>query len=138
MATKPTPKPKNTGKSKPKGLNDFLKEGKTPPSKNKKLPSDADVIIKGFNDKKTVAKSAKKATTKTTPVSKTTSTAKPKPAPSPTAASQLKNTTRIKDANGNMVVTSGVYGKKFYDVKDGKPVLNKKETDYWFNSKRNK
>lgn len=131
----PVPMPK---KSKTKGLNDFLKEGKTPPSKNKKLPSDADVIIKGFNDKKTVAKSAKKSTTKTTPVSKTTSTAKPKPAPSPTAASQLKNTTRIKDANGNMVVTSGVYGNKFYDVKDGKPVLNKKETDYWFNSKRNK
>jgi len=46
MATKPTPKPK------PKGLNDFLKEGKTPPSKNKKgIPSDADVIIKGYNDK---------------------------------------------------------------------------------------
>jgi hypothetical protein len=40
-------------KPKPKGLNDFLKEGKTPPSKNKKgIPSDADVIIKGYNDKK--------------------------------------------------------------------------------------
>ncbi len=29
----------------------------TPPSKNKKLPSDADVILKGYNDKKTIAKS---------------------------------------------------------------------------------
>ena len=48
MAAKPTPKPK----AKPKGLNDFLKEGKRPPSKNKKLPSEADVIIKGYNDKK--------------------------------------------------------------------------------------
>jgi hypothetical protein len=48
MAAKPTPKPK----AKPKGLNDFLKEGKRPPSKNKKLPSDADVKIKGYNDKK--------------------------------------------------------------------------------------
>jgi hypothetical protein len=46
-------KPKPTPKAKPKGLNDFLKEGKTPPSKNKKgIPSDADVIIKGYNDKK--------------------------------------------------------------------------------------
>ena len=138
MATKPTPKPKNTGKSKPKGLNNFLKQGKTPPSKNKKLPSDADVIIKGYNDKKTVAKSAKKSATKMTPASKTTSMAKPKPAPSPTAASQLKNTTRIKDADGNMVIKSGVFGKKIYDVVNGKPVLNKKETDYWFNPKRKK
>jgi hypothetical protein len=125
-------------KAKPKTLNDFLREGKRPPSKNKKLPSDADVIIKGYNDKKTAAKSAKKSATKMTPASKTTSMAKPKPAPSPTAASQLKNTTRIKDADGNMVVTSGVYGNKFYDVKDGKPVLNKKETDYWFNSRKAK
>ena len=39
-------------KAKKKGLNDFLKEGKRPPSKNKKLPSEADVIIKGYNDKK--------------------------------------------------------------------------------------
>ena len=45
-------KPKPTPKAKPKGLNDFLEEGKTPPSKNKKgIPSDADVIIKGYNDK---------------------------------------------------------------------------------------
>ena len=42
--------------AKPKGLNDFLDKGKTPPSKNKKLPSDADVILKGYNDKKTIAK----------------------------------------------------------------------------------
>ena len=55
MAMKPTPK------AKPKGLNDFLKEGKTPPSKNKKLPSDADVILKGYNDKKTIAKEKLKA-----------------------------------------------------------------------------
>jgi hypothetical protein len=57
MAAKPTPKPK----AKPKGLNDFLKEGKTPPSKNKKLPSDADVTLKGYNDKKTIAKEKLKA-----------------------------------------------------------------------------
>ena len=47
-------KPKVTPK--PKGLNDYLDKGKTPPSKNKKLPSDADVILKGYNDKKTIAK----------------------------------------------------------------------------------
>ena len=46
--------------AKPKGLNDFLKEGKRPPSKNKKIPSDADVIIKGYNDKKTLSKNKKK------------------------------------------------------------------------------
>lgn len=50
--------PKATKSSKPKGLNDFLKSGKTPPSKNKKgIPSDADVVIKGYNDKKTLSKS---------------------------------------------------------------------------------
>jgi hypothetical protein len=43
-------------KAKPKTLNDFLKEGKRPPSKNKKLPSEADVIIKGYNDKKSLSK----------------------------------------------------------------------------------
>jgi hypothetical protein len=49
MAAKPTPKPK----AKPKGLNDFLKKGKRPPSKNKKgILSSPDVIIKGYNDKK--------------------------------------------------------------------------------------
>ena len=46
-------KPKPTPKAKPKGLNDFLKQGKTPPSKNKKgIPSDADVKLKGYNKKK--------------------------------------------------------------------------------------
>jgi hypothetical protein len=61
--TKPAPKkteskgPKVVGKKpKPKGLNDYLDQGKTPPSRNKKLPSDADVILKGYNDKKTIAK----------------------------------------------------------------------------------
>jgi hypothetical protein len=49
-ATKPPIKPKA------KGLNDYLDKGMTPPSKNKKLPSDADVILKGYNDKKTIAK----------------------------------------------------------------------------------
>lgn len=43
-------------KVKPKGLNDYLDKGQTPPSRNKKLPSDADVILKGYNDKKTIAK----------------------------------------------------------------------------------
>jgi hypothetical protein len=77
-------KPKPTPKAKPKGLNDFLKDGKRPPSKNKKLPSDADVIIKGYNDKKTVTKSAKKL------ASRTTSTPKPKVTPKP------KKTTKPK------------------------------------------
>ena len=45
---------KATPKGPKKGLNDFLKEGKRPPSRNKKLPSEADVIIKGYNDKKTL------------------------------------------------------------------------------------
>jgi hypothetical protein len=53
----PMPKPKITAKPKPRGLNDYLDKGQTPPSKNKKLPSDADVILKGYNDKKTIAKS---------------------------------------------------------------------------------
>ena len=42
-----------------KGLNDFLKQGTKPPSKNKKLPSDADVILKGYNDKKTLTRKKK-------------------------------------------------------------------------------
>jgi hypothetical protein len=47
-------------KAKPKGLNDFLKEGKRPPSRNKKgIPSDADVILKGYNDKKTLGRKKK-------------------------------------------------------------------------------
>jgi hypothetical protein len=57
---KPVVKPKAPATkppmNKPKGLNDYLDKGKTPPSKNKKLPSDADVILKGYNDKKTIAK----------------------------------------------------------------------------------
>jgi hypothetical protein len=64
----PAPMPKKTSvpglkKATPrgpkKGLNDFLKEGKRPPSRNKKLPSDADVIIKGYNDKKTLGRKKK-------------------------------------------------------------------------------
>jgi hypothetical protein len=51
---------KVTPKAKQKTLNDFLKEGKRPPIKNKKIPSDADVIIKGYNDKKTLSKNKKK------------------------------------------------------------------------------
>jgi hypothetical protein len=50
---------KYNASKKKKGLNDFLKEGKRPPSKNKKLPSDADVIIKGYNDKKTLNRKKK-------------------------------------------------------------------------------
>lgn len=50
--TKPVSPKTKPAMPKSKGLNDFLKEGKTPPSKNKKgIPSDADVIIKGYNDK---------------------------------------------------------------------------------------
>jgi hypothetical protein len=59
LSVKPTqqkPKPKITAKPKPRGLNDYLDKGQTPPSRNKKLPSDADVILKGYNDKKTIAK----------------------------------------------------------------------------------
>jgi hypothetical protein len=53
---KATAKPMIKSAAKPKGLNDYLDKGMTPPSKNKKLPSDADVILKGYNDKKTIAK----------------------------------------------------------------------------------
>jgi hypothetical protein len=59
QVTKPAPKKtatKPTAKPKPRGLNDYLDKGQTPPSRNKKLPSDADVILKGYNDKKTIAK----------------------------------------------------------------------------------
>jgi hypothetical protein len=57
MAAIKKPTPKATKKAAPKTLNDFLKQGKTPPSKNKKgIPSDADVILKGYNDKKTLKK----------------------------------------------------------------------------------
>jgi len=54
------PKATATPKPKPKTLNDFLKEGKRPPIKSKKMPSDADVIIKGYNDKKTLSKNKKR------------------------------------------------------------------------------
>jgi len=51
---------RHNANKKKKGLNDFLKEGKRPPSKNKKgIPSDADVIIKGYNDKKTLNRKKK-------------------------------------------------------------------------------
>jgi hypothetical protein len=51
---KPTVKPK-VQESKKKTLDDFLLKGKRPPMKIKpglKRPSDADVILKGYNDKK--------------------------------------------------------------------------------------
>jgi hypothetical protein len=52
-----TPKPK----AKKPTLNDFLSKGKRPPIKpGFKLPSDADVTIKGYNDKKTLNKYKKK------------------------------------------------------------------------------
>ena len=50
-----TPKPK----AKKPTLDDFLLKGKRPPMKIKpglKRPSDADVILKGYNDKKTINK----------------------------------------------------------------------------------
>lgn len=58
------PKPKATLGPLPKNptLNDYLARGLKVPKApgQKKLPSDADVIIKGFNDKKTVNKYKKK------------------------------------------------------------------------------
>ncbi len=49
----------NANKKK-KGLNDFLKEGKRPPSRNKKgILSSPDVILKGYNDKKTLSRKKK-------------------------------------------------------------------------------
>ena len=61
----PSPKPKVTKKAaaKPKKptLDDFLTKGKRPPVKpGLKLPSDADVIIKGYNDPATIKKMKKK------------------------------------------------------------------------------
>ena len=54
----PVAMPKKSAK--PKGLNDFLKEGKRPPSKNKKgILSSPDVILKGYNDKKTLSRKKK-------------------------------------------------------------------------------
>lgn len=46
--------PKKT--KKPKSLNDFLKIGKRPPSMNKKLPRDYDVVDKSMGYKKTTKK----------------------------------------------------------------------------------
>lgn len=58
----PVPLPKKTAKPKPRKptLDDFLSKGKKPPMKIKPgltRPSDADVILKGYNDKKTINKS---------------------------------------------------------------------------------
>ena len=52
-----TPKPK-----KKPTLDDFLLKGKRPPLApgQKKLPNDYDVILKGYNDKKTINKYKKK------------------------------------------------------------------------------
>lgn len=47
----------STGRSRnPQGLNDWLKQGKRPPSKNKKLPPDYDVVDKSMGYKKTTKK----------------------------------------------------------------------------------
>jgi hypothetical protein len=62
-AKKPTPKPKSTLGPLPKNptLNDYLKRGIKPPVQGKKkLPSDADVRIKGYNDPATIKKYKKK------------------------------------------------------------------------------
>ena len=58
MPTK-SPKPKTPARP---GLNDYLKRGiKVPKAPGqKKPPSDADVIIKGYNDPKTIKKYKKK------------------------------------------------------------------------------
>jgi hypothetical protein len=63
----PTPKPKPRTSSKAPGplpknptLNDYLLRGIRPPTKGKTPPPDYDVIIKGFNDKKTINKYKKK------------------------------------------------------------------------------
>jgi hypothetical protein len=61
---KATPSPKSTLGPLPKNptLNDYLARGLKPPKApgQKKLPPDYDVIIKGFNDKKTINKYKKK------------------------------------------------------------------------------
>lgn len=62
---KPVPLPKKTASPKPRKptLDDFLTKGKRPPTKIKpglKRPSDADVIIKGYNDPATIKKYKKK------------------------------------------------------------------------------
>ena len=61
----PTPKPRTSSKAPgplPKNptLNDYLLRGIRPPTKGKTPPPDYDVIIKGFNDKKTINKYKKK------------------------------------------------------------------------------
>jgi hypothetical protein len=53
MAAKPTNKKKIAPK---KTLNDYLKAGKKPPVKGPKAPPDYDVVIKGYNDKKTTGR----------------------------------------------------------------------------------
>ena len=62
--TSPSPKPtaKKTLGPLPKKptLNDYLARGLKPPVKGKTPPPDYDVIIKGFNDKKTISKYKKK------------------------------------------------------------------------------
>ena len=66
VTPKPTvkPSPKNTLGPLPKNptLNDYLARGLKVPKApgQKKLPSDSDVILKGYNDKKTVSKYKKK------------------------------------------------------------------------------
>ena len=68
MKKKATPSPKPSASSKlgplPKNptLNDYLIRGLKVPMApgQKKLPSDADVILKGYNDKKTISKAKKK------------------------------------------------------------------------------
>jgi hypothetical protein len=63
------PKKKSPSTAKPKAqapkkktLDDFLLKGKRPPMApgQKKLPSDADVILKGYNDPATIKKYSKK------------------------------------------------------------------------------
>jgi hypothetical protein len=59
-AKKPSPSGKTNYGPLPKNptLNDYLMRGIRPPSKNKPgtRPSDSDVILKGYNDKKTINK----------------------------------------------------------------------------------
>jgi hypothetical protein len=61
---KATPSPKATLGPLPKNptLNDYLARGLKPPKApgQKKLPSDADVILKGYNDPATIKKYKKK------------------------------------------------------------------------------
>jgi hypothetical protein len=61
-SAKPTPKKTLGPLPKNPTLNDYLIRGLKVPKApgQKKLPSDADVIIKGYNDKKTINKYKKK------------------------------------------------------------------------------